>query len=80
MAGRPLAKPEATAPVVASEEQAEIETAKDAEPEATAPVTEATKAEKPEHRFEEFEATKPDGTVVHIRRNIDTGEQDVTEK
>lgn len=24
-------------------------------------------------RFEEYDATKPDGTVVHIKRNIDTG-------
>lgn len=30
------------------------------------------------HRFEEFDATRPDGTVVRVRRNIDTGEQSVT--
>lgn len=31
-------------------------------------------------RFEVFEATRPDGVVVVVRRNIDTGEQTVTEK
>ena len=41
-------------------------------------VTKRTK--EPKHRFEEFDATRPDGQVVHIRRNIDTGEQEVTEK
>lgn len=37
-------------------------------------------ADKVEHRSETFEATRPDGTVVVIVRNIDTGEQTVTEK
>lgn len=31
-------------------------------------------------RFESFEATRPDGNVVVVRRNIDTGEQTVTVK
>ena len=31
-------------------------------------------------RRESFEATRPDGTVVVVDRNIDTGEQTVTEK
>jgi membrane protein involved in colicin uptake len=31
-------------------------------------------------RVEKFEATKPNGTVVIVERNIDTGEQSVTEK
>lgn len=31
-------------------------------------------------RREKFERTRPDGTVVVIDRNIDTGEQKVTEK
>lgn len=31
-------------------------------------------------RRETFEATRPDGTVVIVDRNIDTGEQTVTEK
>lgn len=31
-------------------------------------------------RIEKFEATKPNGTVVIVERNIDTGEQSVTEK
>lgn len=33
-----------------------------------------------EHRYETFEATRPDGVVVVVERNIDTGEQTVTEK
>lgn len=39
------------------------------------PETEAT----PERR-ETFESTRPDGTVVIVDRNIDTGKQTVTEK
>ena len=31
-----------------------------------------------EPRFEEFDATGPEGRVVHIRRNIETGEQTVS--
>ena len=31
-------------------------------------------------RFESFEATRPDGAMVVVRRNIDTGEQTVTVK
>lgn len=31
-------------------------------------------------RFESFEAVRPDGVVVVVTRNIDTGEQTVTEK
>jgi len=31
-------------------------------------------------RREKFESTRPDGTVVVVDRNIDTGEQTVTEK
>lgn len=34
----------------------------------------------PKGRREMFEATRPDGTVVVVDRNIDTGEQTVTEK
>jgi len=33
-----------------------------------------------DERREVFEATRPDGTVVVVSRNIDTGEQTVTEK
>ncbi|WP_146114395.1 hypothetical protein [Microbacterium sp. MYb72] len=53
-----------------------------AAPAAAAPAkpAQAAKPKEPKHRFEEFDATKPDGTVVHIHRNIDTGEQEVTEK
>lgn len=45
--------------------------------------TEAGKTGTPKKgkpRIEKFEATKPDGTVVIVERNIDTGEQSVTEK
>lgn len=28
-------------------------------------------------RFEEYDAVKPDGTVVHIKRNIETGESKI---
>ena len=35
---------------------------------------------KPKARREKFEATRPDGSVVIVDRNIDTGEQTVTEK
>lgn len=31
-------------------------------------------------RFESFEVTRPSGDVVVVKRNIDTGEQTVTEK
>lgn len=31
-------------------------------------------------RFESFEVTRPDGVVVVVKRNIDTGEQSVTVK
>ena len=42
---------------------------------------EATEAEpKAKARREKFTATRPDGTVVVVDRNIDTGEQTVTEK
>lgn len=32
-----------------------------------------------EHRFEEFDAMKPDGSTVRVRRNIDTGASEVVE-
>lgn len=35
---------------------------------------------KPKERRETFEAVRPDGVTVLIDRNIDTGEQTVTEK
>jgi hypothetical protein len=31
-------------------------------------------------RHEEYDATRPDGTVVRIRRNIETGESSIVEK
>lgn len=51
-----------------------------AESEAPAVEPKQKARQKVEHRFEEFEATRPDGVVVVVRRNIDTGEQSVTEK
>jgi|GEM_PF-2188923 len=139
MAGRPLATPASTTPVVTVEEQATItptpdeiakavEAAKEAEAAKAAEAakvaadatpdadeakaiaeakaaevakvsatvakaktaaavevigTEAGKTGKPakgKPRIEKFEATKPNGTVVIVERNIDTGEQSVTEK
>ena len=47
-----------------------------AKAEAAAPV----EAESASGRRETFEAIRPDGTVVIVDRNIDTGEQTVTEK
>lgn len=46
------------------------EAAKSAEP----------KPKRGKARMETFEAVRPDGTVVVVERNIDTGEQTVTEK
>lgn len=34
----------------------------------------ATRAKKPAARFEEFDALRPDGETVRVRRNVDTGE------
>lgn len=48
-----------------------------AEPE---PVEKTTRARKAKERREAFEVTRPDGVVVVVDRNIDTGEQTVTEK
>lgn len=57
------------APVVLEEPTATVEPDEAPEAEPTATVD----------RFETFEATRPDGTIVIIERNIDTGEQTVTE-
>ena len=47
-----------------------------------APDVEAPEVEQEaiEHRYETFEATRPDGVVVIVERNVDTGDQTVTEK
>jgi len=66
---------EKTAEAVEQVESTDPEQA-EAEPES---IESEKTAEAVEHRFEEFDATRPDGSVVHIRRNIDTGEQTVTE-
>ena len=41
---------------------------------------ETPKVDAAPERREVFESTRPDGTVVVVDRNIDTGEQTVTEK
>ena len=41
---------------------------------------EVAPAVAPELRMETFEATRPDGTIVVVTRNIDTGEQTVADK
>jgi len=46
---------------------------------AVAPVV-AVEEPKASGRREKFTATRPDGTVVIVDRNIDTGEQTVTDK
>ena len=57
------------------------------EPEAVTPevvqpdtAEKTTRARKAKERREAFEVTRPDGVVVVVDRNIDTGEQTVTEK
>lgn len=52
------------------------------EPEAAEPeaVEKAPRARKAKERREVFEVARPDGVVVVVDRNIDTGEQTVTEK
>lgn len=75
-AEKPAEAPEVEAPEVEAPEVP-------ATPEVETPAPEASEAEKPaevEARREAFEATRPDGTVVIVDRNIDTGEQTVTEK
>lgn len=39
--------------------------------------TDAPAPEAPADRFEEYDAVKPDGEVVHIRRNIETGDTEI---
>ena len=71
----------AEAAAAAEKTDAATDAPKPADSESQAKTATATKAPKePKYRFEEFDATKPDGTVVRVRRNIDTGEQSVTEK
>ena len=41
---------------------------------------ETPEVETAPERRESFESTRPDGTVVVVDRNIDTGEQTVTDK
>jgi len=45
-----------------------------------APVAVVRTEVAPVGRREKFTATRPDGTVVTVDRNIDTGEQTVTDK
>lgn len=51
------------------------------EPEAVEPAeVPEDEATEPAGRWESFEATRPNGDVVVIKRNIDTGEQSTTDK
>jgi len=52
-----------------------VPSAKEGESRVDSPVVESTG-----ERREKFESTRPDGTVVIVNRNLDTGEQTVTEK
>lgn len=63
----------------ATEEIAEVP-ATEPTPEVEAPEVEPATEGEDQARYETFEATRPDGTVVEIYRNLDTGEQTVTEK
>lgn len=61
-------------------EPVEVEPA-EAPVEPDAPVeTPAAEPVEPSGRWESFEATRPNGDVVVVKRNIDTGEQSVTDK
>lgn len=65
-------------PAEVEPEVAEVEAAEEVEVE-----PEEVEVEAPEvatERREVFEATRPDGTVVVVDRNIDTGEQTVSDK
>lgn len=76
-----MARAEATEVVdVVPVEAVEVETV-EVEVEAVEAEVEAVEAEATEvvERHEVFEATRPDGTVVIIDRNIETGEQTLTE-
>ena len=66
--GIPNGKPVEVAEVVA-EAAAEVVLEVEAKPEP-----------KGKARTEKFEAVRPDGTVVVVSRNIDTGEQTVSKK
>lgn len=43
-------------------------------------IPEALVTDEKDHRIEEYDATKPDGSVVRVRHNIDTGETSVVSK
>lgn len=58
-------------------EPAEVEADPDVEAESA---ESAEAAPEPAERWESFEATRPGGEVVIVKRNIDTGEQSVTAK
>lgn len=65
----------------AADEPAEVEGAEPDTAEADEPAKPVEpKPKKVKDRMETFEAVRPDGTVVVVKRNIDTGEQTVTEK
>ena len=66
-------KAESTEPIEAEDAPA---------PDAPAADLEAPSApiDPPSDRFEEYDAVKPDGGVVHIRRNIETGATEIVNK
>jgi hypothetical protein len=79
MAPRAQAKPVDETQVALTVEQADHVDEADQQADPNVAATEADKVgarrDDIEHRFEEFERVSPDGKVVRIRRNIDTGEQ-----
>jgi hypothetical protein len=48
-------------------------------PAPTVPAAASKKADKPKPRIEKFEATRPDGSVVVVTRNIETGESTIAD-
>jgi hypothetical protein len=46
----------------------------------TGEIPEVAQVDEKDHRVEEYDATKPDGSVVRVRHNIDTGETSIVSK
>jgi hypothetical protein len=44
------------------------------------PITREKKSAKGKDRFEEYDAVKPDGSTVRIKRNIETGATEIVSK
>lgn len=77
-AEKPVETPAVETPAVETPEEPTVAVEPDEAPEAEKPVE--AKHAKSKDRFETFEATRPDGTIVVVKRNIDTGEQTVSDK